>query len=46
MAQTVDWFKAYQMCRDDAQEDLYPVCVKQIREYMEEAKKKGMAWCD
>jgi CDP-glucose 4,6-dehydratase len=46
IAQTVDWFKAYQAHPDNVQMDLYPVCAKQIRDYMEESKKRGMAWCE
>jgi CDP-glucose 4,6-dehydratase len=46
IAQTVDWFKAYQKHRKNKKGDLYPVCVKQIQDYMEEAKKKRMAWCE
>ena len=46
IAQTVDWFKAYQTHLDDGRGDLYRVCVEQIRDYMIAAKKKGMAWCE
>ena len=46
IVQTVDWFKAYQAYLSHMNGDLYPVCVRQIRDYMEEAKKKGMAWCE
>ena len=46
IVQTVDWFKAYQAYLQNADEDLYLVCVSQIRDYMKEAKKKGMDWCE
>jgi CDP-glucose 4,6-dehydratase len=42
---TVHWFQVYQTYKEKPKGDLYQVCVKQIKEYMEEARKKGMAWC-
>lgn len=44
--QTVDWFKAYQAQRENAVKDLYPVCLRHILDYAQEAKQKGMAWFD
>ncbi len=46
VAQTVDWFKAYQAQGENGQEDLYSVSLRHIRDYTDEAKKKGMAWLD
>ena len=41
MAKTVDWFKAYQAHLHNVHEELYPICVKRIWDYMKEAKRKG-----
>jgi len=44
IAQTVEWFKAYQGSQGGEKKDLYSTCVGQIREYMDAARGRGMAW--
>jgi len=43
--ETIDWFKEYQTRQNSAQPDMYSVCSKQIRAYMQEAIAQGVPWC-
>jgi CDP-glucose 4,6-dehydratase len=42
---TVDWFKEYQeQLAAGTPVDMYPVCIRQIEEYVSKARSQGLAW--
>jgi CDP-glucose 4,6-dehydratase len=44
LASTVEWFKAYASRRSNPNIDLYDLCARQIRDYTEKAREKGIEW--
>ncbi|MEW6332999.1 MAG: CDP-glucose 4,6-dehydratase [Thermodesulfobacteriota bacterium] len=46
VTKTVDWFREYHIRRSDPRSDMYPVCATDIQDYMKDAARKGMTWCE